>query len=332
MKHINVGLFVVHEGCPNMCSFCNQRSISGEKKQRITPQDIADAVRTACETSGESTSAGEIAFFGGSFTMIERSYMLELLGEAKKYVDKGLFKGIRISTRPDGIDNEICSILKEYSVTAVELGAQSMRDSVLEANRRGHTAEDVRKASALIHSYGIELGLQMMTGLYTSTDEDDLYTAREFISLCPATVRIYPTVVLESTHLAELMREGLYTPQSVEQAVEICSKLLPMFREKNIEVIRLGLHSGGNVEEGFLAGAYHPALRELCESRIYRNILGEELKGLQGPVTVAVNSKEVSKLTGQKRSNICFFEEKGISIKVHPVDFLDRYQIKVFSN
>lgn len=327
MRHMNVALFVVHEGCPNCCSFCNQRSISGAQG-RLTAKQVDSAAQTAINSNINDALQGEIAFFGGSFTMIKRAYMLELLTAAKKYIDNGSFKGIRISTRPDGITPEICSVLKEYGVTSVELGAQSMNDTVLAMNRRGHTAKQVEDACGLLHSFGFEVGLQMMTGLYGSGDDDCIETAKKLISLCPATVRIYPTAVLEGTELARLMRSGEYAPQMLENAVALCSKLLLMFDEADIPVIRLGLHSGGNVEEGFLAGAYHPALREKCESRIYRDLTVAQL-GEAKEVTVAVNAGELSKFIGQKRENIEFFKNAGYTVKALPVDFLKKYQIKV---
>ena len=161
MKHINVALFVPDEGCPHRCSFCNQKTISGKTK-KLTLSDIDKAVEIASE---KGDGKGEIAFFGGSFTAIEKEYMLSLLKRAKLYIDKGLFKGIRISTRPDCINEEVLTVLKEYGVSSIELGCQSMNDEVLLLNGRGHTAEDVRKAAKLIKEYGFEFGVQMMTGL-----------------------------------------------------------------------------------------------------------------------------------------------------------------------
>ncbi len=206
MKHINAALFVPHEGCPHRCSFCNQKTISGQSK-RLTKNDIDEVAAIAAKGNYDRKNS-EIAFFGGSFTAIDRDYMTYLLESAYPYVREGLFGGIRCSTRPDAIDEEILSILKKYGVTAIELGAQSMSDHVLAMNERGHTAEDVVRASSLIRENGFELGLQMMTGLYGSDNETDIRTAKQLIALKPDTARIYPTVVLEHTHLADLYRSG----------------------------------------------------------------------------------------------------------------------------
>ncbi len=327
MKHITVGLFVPHKGCPHQCSFCNQKTISG-KLRELTPEDVHSACEKACENPGLKNA--EIAFFGGSFTAVERGYMINLLEAAKEHIDNSRFSGIRISTRPDAVDDEICTVLKKYGVTAVELGAQSMDDTVLVKNNRGHTAKDVENAVKLLKKHGFETGLQMMTGLYGSDEKESLETAEKIISLQPDTVRIYPTVVLESTPLAQLYKSGEYTPQSIEQAVEICSKLLLMFHQSNIRVIRTGLHSGGNVEEGYLAGAYHPAFKEKCESRIYLNkILSVLERSNFTDCKVYVTKGALSQAIGQKKENLKKLGEKGYNVTVTESDDIKKYQVLV---
>ncbi len=329
MKHINVALFVPDEGCPHRCSFCNQKTISG-KTRPLTVEDIEKAVETAVSTS--ECGEGEIAFFGGSFTAIERSYMLSLLEKGKEYVERGLFKGIRISTRPDCIDAEILTLLKENKVTSIELGCQSMDDEVLLLNERGHISSDVVNAAALIKEYGFEFGVQMMTGLYGDTEEKALETAEKLISLKPDTARIYPTVVLENTRLAELYKKGEYTPQTTDEAADLCAKLLLMFHEADIKVIRLGLHSGGNVEEGFVAGAYHPAFRELAESRIYLRKIKEEIEKRnlsEGKIEVTVGSSYISMASGQKKSNINHLFALGYEVKIKGNSEYKKYEVSV---
>lgn len=255
----------------------------------------------------------EIAFFGGSFTAIDREYMLELLKAAYPYVKSGQVRGIRISTRPDCIDAEILDILKAYGVTSIELGAQSMDDGVLKENRRGHTAQDVADASGLIQSYGFELGLQMMTGLYTDTQEKAVETAERIIALSPKTVRIYPTVVLKNTYLAELYEKGVYTPLNVEESVELCARLVPMFENADIKVIRLGLHSGKDIKENMLAGGFHDSFGELVKSRILVNKI---LELPPADYQVFVHPKSLSKLKGNNKRNIYLLMEKGYNIKI----------------
>lgn len=328
MKKGNVAIFVPHLGCPNMCSFCNQRTITSQ----VSPpdeKDVVDAIMTAKNTA-ENTSDMEIAFFGGSFTAIERSYMVSLLKTAYKFVANGDFHGIRISTRPDSIDDEVLSILKEYGVTAVELGAQSMDDDVLKKNMRGHTADDVVKASEKIKQYGFSLGLQMMTGLFGSNAEKDIQTAEKIISLSPDTVRIYPTVVLKGTYLGELFLNGTYKPMTLDETVELCAKILPMFRENNINVIRLGLHSSREVEENFLAGGYHCALGELVESKIMLDIASKKLQNINnGEITIFVSPSNISKMTGQRRANINSLAELGYKAKIKGDASLGKYDLRI---
>ena len=219
-KHANISIFVPHIGCPNKCSFCNQRYITGTFKAPRA-KDVDEAVKKAVESENFSPSNTEIAFFGGSFTAINREYMLRLLKTASKYVKNGTVNGIRISTRPDAIDREILSLLKEYNVTAIELGAQSLNDRVLKLNNRGHSSNDVVKSSKLIKEFGFELGLQIMTGLYGDNDNSAVKTAQKVIEIKPDTVRIYPTIVLKDTDLAALYADGIYKPQTLDAAVNL---------------------------------------------------------------------------------------------------------------
>lgn len=313
MKNANVAIFVPHLGCPHACSFCNQREIAGQERQP-TPQDVENIAKNALSDLGLDAQNAEIAFFGGSFTAIERPLMVSLLEAAKPFTGDGGFKGIRLSTRPDAIDEEILDILNKYNVKAIELGAQSMNEKVLVLNRRGHTPQDVENASRLIKSYGFELGLQMMTGLYGSNPQDDFETAKKLAALEPETVRIYPTIVIEGTELARLYREGKYTPPGLEDTVNLCAELLEFFHKQDITIIRLGLHAMKSLEDNYVAGPWHPAFRELCEGKIYLEKAKAELYKLtqnDNPKNayLYVNPREISKLSGQHRSNILELED-----------------------
>lgn len=227
MKQTNISVFIPHYGCTHICSFCNQKTISGHSEP-VTEKELESILEGQLENLKDSGTKAQIAFFGGSFTAIDRDYMIRLLTVAKRYTDAypEQYDGIRCSTRPDCIDEEILGILKSYGMTAIELGAQSMNDEVLTANRRGHTAQDVRRASRLIKQSGFELGLQMMTGLYKDTEQYCIDTAKEFIALHCDTVRIYPTVILKIPSLADCTRAERMTalPLSRQQgSVQNCS-------------------------------------------------------------------------------------------------------------
>ena len=331
-KHGNVALFVPHAGCPHRCSFCDQRAIAGTG-DRLTP----DKVEAAClQAESRITLPGrqaELAFFGGSFTALPKKEMCALLDAALPFVRRGVFRGIRLSTRPDCVDEGILAALAGRSVTAVELGAQSMDDAVLVQNGRGHTAADVERAAGLIRARGLSLGLQMMTGLPGSTPDTDRETAARLAALRPDMMRIYPTVALRGTPLDGMVRSGAYIPPTLEETVALCAELLLFFEEeRDIPVIRLGLHASPDLEQNRVAGPWHPAFRELCEGRIYRDRAASLLRecGIPpGPVRLLVHPRALSAMIGQRRGNVVWFRERGYRVEVEGDPALSRYRVKI---
>ncbi len=314
----NLSIFIPHKGCPNTCSFCNQRVISGSVKAPAA-EEVSGILAAQVSILQKNNMQAEIAFFGGSFTAVDREYMKSLLYAASEYVKEfpDVYCGIRCSTRPDCIDEEILDILKLYGMTAIELGAQSMNDEVLKANLRGHTADDVRRASGLIKSYGFELGLQMMTGLYKDKPQYCKDTAKEFAELKADTVRIYPTVILKSTMLDELREQGIYSSFSFEETVELCADLLTFFEERSIPVIRLGLHASEGVSDNMTGGVYHPAFCEIVKSRIMLRKMLEQMKNQGGKkFIVYTDKKNISIVIGHKGENRRILEKYGISFKI----------------
>ncbi len=306
VKKKNIPIFVAHEGCPNDCVFCNQVKISG-KKDEINPDKIKEIIEASLLYCDYKNT--EIAFFGGSFTGICEETMLKYLKIAKYYVDKyGLF-GIRLSTRPDYINEHILDILKNYGVKTIELGVQSMNDDVLLKNNRGMTKENTKKACRLINEYGFSLGVQLMTSMYGSDKETDIQTAREVIALSPDFVRIYPTVVIEGTKLYEFYKNGLYQTRTLEETVDICVEMLEIFSEKNIPVIRIGLMTNEDINCKKVIGAYHPAFGELVFSKLYFNkickTIEEKNPDLKDKILIIKAPKElISKISGHKKQNI----------------------------
>ena len=306
-----IPVFVPHWGCPHACVFCNQRSITGQRKN-ATAEDVQQAIMTAAAflPKGEKR---QLAFYGGSFTAIPAADQEALLGAAQPYLKRGEISSIRLSTRPDAIDEETLARLRRFGVETVELGAQSMDEEVLRLAGRGHTAADVERASRLIREAGFSLVLQMMTGLPGDTPEKDLETARRLIACKPDGVRIYPTVIVRGTALYELWRAGKYREHTVEDAVEVCARLLPLFERAGIEVLRVGLNPTEELSGGeAAAGAYHPALGELVRSRIYRSRAEELLAGIApgSRVTLTVGKGKTSQMTGQHRQNLDYLKAR----------------------
>ncbi len=315
-----IPVFVPHLGCPNDCVFCNQRRISGHTRP-ATAQTVKNAIEEAAALTPQGTKR-QLAFYGGSFTAIAEGAQTELLEAAQPYLECGVISSIRLSTRPDAIDETVLKRLKKYGVEVIELGAQSMCDKVLLLTGRGHDSADVENASRLIKSRGFGLILQMMTGLPGDTDESCIETAKKIIALAPDGVRIYPTVIVRDTMLCDMWRAGTYKEHNVEDAVRVCAKIVPLFDEAGIPIIRMGLNPTEDLSGGdALGGAYHPALGELVRSRM---MLEKARAGLAGiargsRVTIGVNRSDVSKMTGQHRCNIASLtEEFGLaSLKIH---------------
>lgn len=308
--HANIPIFIPHEGCKNECVFCNQRTITGTNQG--SDRDIVPEIESALKTIRDGVEA-EIAFFGGSFTGIGIEKMTRLCDVAYGYVKSGKVKSIRLSTRPDYIDEEILNILKSRGVTHIELGIQSMSQKVLDASHRGHTVYDTQKACEKILRHGFILGGQMMIGLPQSTLSDEIETAKEIVRMGASEARIYPTVVFHNTHLCDMAKSGSYSPLSVQEAVIRSSAVYKIFREANVTVLRIGLQSSENLssDKEVYAGANHPALGELVEGEYFYSKLCENTpvfktiasNSFENRLIIYCSDKSVSKVVGQNKKN-----------------------------
>lgn len=333
MKHVNIPIFIPHLGCPNQCVFCNQRSISGVSEFDITSvsETIDDSLATI-----PSDYEVEIAFFGGSFTGIDRSLMLNLLEIAYSYVKHGKVSHIRCSTRPDYISEEILDILADHGVKVIELGLQSTSERVLLETKRGHSVVDATNACKLIVERGFELVGQMMIGLPGSTLEDEINTANFIINSGANGARIYPTVVFNDTELCDMTKLGDYRPLELDEAVYRSSEVLKLFLSSRVEVIRIGLCSSENLcsSDTYFAGPNHAAIGELVENRIYydvitRKIIDISLEGADA-LKIYVARGCLSKAIGQKKKNkFLLAKTYGLDIVFAESDNLGEYEALV---
>ena len=311
-KHKNLSFFIPHLGCPHQCSFCDQCTISGTQSAPA-PEEIVTACRQMLERYGTLENA-EIAFFGGSFTAIPEAYQNQLLTAVQPFLGKEKFQGIRISTRPDAIDTVTLRRLQGFGVTAIELGAQSMSDRVLTMNERGHSAQAVVRASQLIRE-NFSLGLQLMVGLYGSTLADEYASLEAVLGCQPDTLRIYPTAVLAGTKLAEYWGTAEYPVLSWEEVLDFCADSLCRCHSCGVKVIRMGLHDSPSLRERLLGGYFHPAYREMAESRLYLRALQQAACGKQ-ELFVETAPGTMSKLLGQKSYNRKLLAQQGIRLQV----------------
>ena len=300
-----IPVFVPHLGCPQRCVFCDQRRISGSTED-VTAETVRQAIKAAAALPSHGAKR-QLAFYGGSFTAIPAERQEELLSAAAEALARGELDAIRLSTRPDAIDAAALERLRRFDVETIELGAQSMDDGVLRLSRRGHTAADVERAAAAVKAAGFRLILQMMTGLPGSDDEKEVGTARRLIALRPDGVRIYPTVIVRGTPLEELWKRGEYREHTVEDAVRVCARLLPLFEQAEIPVIRLGLNPTEELSGGEAAGgAYHPALGELVRSRVMYEKMRLLLAGVRpgSRAVLGTSERSLSQAIGQNRENL----------------------------
>lgn len=302
MKHYNIPIFISHFGCPNSCVFCNQKKINGRETD-VTMVDLKNTIEMYLETLPKN-SKKEVAFFGGTFTGISMKLQEEYLKTTYEYIKRGDISGIRLSTRPDCIDDEIVAQLKKYGVTSVELGVQSLDEDVLLATERYYPIETVEKACRTIKKYGIELGIQLMIGLPKSTFESDYMTAVKALRMEPDMARIYPTLVIKNTKMEKMFLTGEYYALTLEEAIERTRKIYALLESRNVNIIRVGLQPSEDLREDgvVLAGPFHPAFRELVETEIYYDFF-REIVEREKKLDILANEKSISKLVGIKKAN-----------------------------
>ena len=326
MRFYKIPIFLVNEACPNKCIFCNQYAIASQDSVP-QPEDLPEMFEKHFKTFKNENRNVEIAFFGGNFTGLDVEKQTKYLEVAYEYLEKGLIDGIRISTRPDFIDEKKLLLLKSFGVSAIELGTQSMHDDVLNICQRNHTAKDSEKAAGMIKEFGFELGMQMMTGLPYDTEEKSIQTAKEIIRLGAKTTRIYPCLVVEDTELENMYNRGEYKPQLLEEAIALTAKLVDIFEHAGVNVLRVGLHpSEGFIRgEELIAGPFHPAFGELVRSVMWYNLFKNSTFPDTEEIVITVNPKSLNAAIGHSACNkswlkklyskVVFKTDKNIGIK-----------------
>jgi histone acetyltransferase (RNA polymerase elongator complex component) len=311
MNPLIIPIFLPNAGCRDRCLFCNQKVTGGEP---LSPSSIQRFIQTSLTRLPFDRQNGEkqIAFYGGSFTALKKEEQVYYLKEVRPFLSSGLINSIRISTRPDALDEEVLFLLKEHGVKTVEIGTQSMIDEVLVLANRGHWAEDTISAASRLRERGFETGLQLMIGLPGDSFIRFLETLDRVIDLKPDFVRIHPTLVLKGAPLEILWRTGRYSPLSLEEAIQWLKKGLLKLERSSVPVARIGLQPTKELERDLLAGPFHPALRQLVDSAIFFDMATSLLHVSQknGKALFLCHPKEVSNLKGQRNGNI-------LKLKIH---------------
>lgn len=306
-KHYNIPIFIPQQGCPFQCIYCDQKKISSTydipDKQRID-EEIQKYMQTI-----PPAQEVEIAFFGGSFTAIDENLQLAYLTQAKTYMEKGLVQAIRVSTRPDYINEDIINFLYSHGVRTIELGIQSFNNEVLLASGRGYEPEVAIRACELIKKSNIKLGIQLMVGLPGDSAEFSIQSTKLARDLDADMVRIYPCIVIQGTELEKMWLNGSYQELSMVEAIQTTKKMLLIFQEEDIKVIRVGLYAGEDIqdENNIIAGPYHPAFKELVEQEIFMEqslTLLSLIKHDSNSPVFFINPADISKFIGHRKANI----------------------------
>ena len=314
MKPMIIPFFLMNQGCPHRCIFCNERLTAGNLPESITEATFTKAVRAHLDSAGGKRSPAQIAFYGGTFTGMEQKEQRRLLELAAPFLREGRIDGIRLSTRPDEIGSEELDLLKAFGVTTIEVGAQSFDDEVLLHARRGHTAADLARALVLLKERGFKAGVHLMAGLPGDNRDRFQQTIDRVIDIGPDTVRIHPTIVLRDTALAAAFREGRYLPLTLAEAVGQCKDALKKLTAARIPVIRLGLQTTRELEEpgAVVAGPFHPAFRSLVESSLLREMAAALLAAAgsrENTASLTLAPANFSTFPGERRGNIVYLKE-----------------------
>jgi histone acetyltransferase (RNA polymerase elongator complex component) len=332
-KHSNIPIFIPELACPHQCVFCDQEKISGTHSIP-KPEDINDIVEQYLETIPENRTIN-IAFFGGSFTGLSLDLQEQYLKKASSYVKDGRVSGIRLSTRPDYINEPVLELLKEYRVTTIELGAQSTSQEVLDESGRGHTVDDIRVASNLICKYDFELGLQMMIGLPGDSYERSIQTANDIVLLGADNTRIYPAIVVKHTALEKLYHEGKYTPLTLEQAVEWTKDIVHIFENNNVSILRMGLHPSDELVIGksLIAGPFHVSFKEMVMTQIWKELIDTELQslnsGFSNKIKITVSDRQIHYAIGYRQTNREQLVSRGYNVRFERNPSFSQYQLNI---
>ncbi|MGL1931681.1 MAG: radical SAM protein [Desulfotalea sp.] len=327
-----IPIFIPHRGCPHQCLFCNQKSITGvTEPQSDFRQKAIETIEEWLqrEEHGKKRSV-EVAFYGGSFTCLSLDEQESLLSIVTSFRQAGRVNTIRLSTRPDCVDENTGHFLKRFGVTTVELGVQSMDDQVLRMAERGHDSLACTRATKFLKDSGIKVGIQLMAGLPTETTKKFLYSVKQIIGLKPDFVRLYPVVVVRYSSLEDLYLAGSYQPLSLNKAVALAVMFKKRIDKAGIKIIRMGLQASKDLEKMLVAGPYHPSFGELVQSRIWLSRIRTELQklGAGEELYLHISPRDLSVVQGMRKNNISRLADLGYTERFHIVrdDSLERGQ------
>jgi histone acetyltransferase (RNA polymerase elongator complex component) len=317
IRHFTIPVFIPMMACPFHCLFCDQERISG-KKGMPSAEDVVSILHQHLSTLPQKNAEIEVGFFGGTFTGLSMKMQSDYLEAVVPFIEERKIQSIRLSTRPDFISQEILDHLKKYKVKTIELGAQSMDDDVLRRSGRGHTVRDTEYASRMILDAGFSLGLQMMTGLPGDTEEKSITTAQKIVDLGATETRIYPVIVIKGTQLEKLFHDGKYVPLQLDEAIQRTKKVVGVFENSGVKILRIGLHPSEGLlnKNDYVAGPFHVSFRELVMTSVWADRFQELIKKeLQDFIQISVNPTDFHPAIGYCAKNRKFLEQHFRKVK-----------------
>jgi histone acetyltransferase (RNA polymerase elongator complex component) len=331
MRPLIIPFFIPHAGCPHTCLFCDQRLISGEQVQLPTNQQIV--ATTEAWLARSAGRPAEVAFYGGSFTLLPQQTQQRLLAAVQPLVATGRVQGIRLSTRPDALDAATLNFLAAHQVRTIEIGVQSLNDEVLQRSGRGHTSQQSLESIQRVAAAGFQIGVQLLPGLPADTPAKALASVRGVIAAGAQFLRIYPAVVLAGTGLAGLYRQGSYQPPDLDQGVATCARLLHAALKADCPVIRIGLQTDGGLaqRDTILAGCWHPALGQLVKGELYYDLIQQltERQGVSGAITLFCHPSRLPEVQGHSQRNLTRWQRNGLAITIQTDSSMTQHEVRL---
>jgi elongator complex protein 3 len=281
--------------CPGQCIYCPTYSVT---PQSYTPESPAVLRGRECgydakkqiklrlkvlSEMGHPTDKIELIVMGGTFPAFPKDYQYQFikdcfdalngkesatLEEAKKINETANHRcvGLCIETRPDWCGQEEIDRMLEFGTTRVELGVQTLDDEIYQVVRRGHTVEDVVKATTLLKEHGFKVHYHWMPGLPGSTPEMDLELSQRLFDdarFRPDGLKLYPTMVVGGTKLEEWYREGRYQPYDDDTMINLIAEIKSIV-PKYVRISRILR----DIPTKFIVGGLKDSLRDVAKQRM----------------------------------------------------------------
>lgn len=296
-------VFLPLQGCPFRCIYCDQYLITNEECFDLDKH--LEKISNFCRKHQNEDK--EIAFFGGTFTAFDLTWQQKQFAKLAPLLNANT--AIRYSTRPDCLTKEDLKLAKKCGVGTIELGIQDFTDKVLVQSKRGYKQQQAIEACKLVQDFNLKLGIQIMPGLPGFSQESLRETKKLILELKPDYVRIYPTVVLKGTKLADLYHSGKYKPLELEEAIDISVELYEEFTAANIQVIKIGVQIDTADPTAVIAGPHHKAFGELVASKVFIRSLVPQISTDSSEVEIIVSKFDASKFRGHSNYGLKYLQK-----------------------